>query len=124
LARLAEGFAAREAGATAMIDLSDGFSAGVREIARASGVGVRLRFTPVAEGATLDEAMCGGDDYELLIATADAQRLTKKFLEEGLREPLKLGTCSTDPEELLIDGNPLPECGWEHPFEVDLRQPL
>ncbi|MFZ0666525.1 MAG: thiamine-phosphate kinase [Acidimicrobiales bacterium] len=124
MARLREGVAARVAGATAMIDLSDGFCAGIREMAGASGVGVQLLFTPVADGATLNEALCGGDDYELLIATPDAEGLTTEFREQGLTEPLFLGTCSSDPSELVIDGHPLPDCGWEHPFDVFLRPPL
>ncbi|HUP87134.1 MAG TPA: thiamine-phosphate kinase [Acidimicrobiales bacterium] len=65
-ARIAEGRAARLAGATAMIDVSDGFAADLGHLLDASGVGVVLESVPVAEGATDAQALGGGDDYELV----------------------------------------------------------
>ena len=62
---LAEGARAREAGATAMIDVSDGLVADISHIADLSGVGFELVDVPVAPGATLAEALGGGDDYVL-----------------------------------------------------------
>ena len=67
--RLAEG--AELAGvATAMIDLSDGIATDLRRLAAASGCGARVELAalPVAEGATQDQAACGGEDHELLAA--------------------------------------------------------
>ncbi len=69
VARLAEGEAARRAGASAAIDLSDGLAADLAHLAAASGVGVALDAVPVADGATAEEALAGGEDYELLVAT-------------------------------------------------------
>ena len=99
-----------------MIDLSDGLASDVRRIAEASGVGVRLTSVPVAEGAEEDEAICGGDDYELLFAARDAEAMAGAFEAAGLREPLVVGECVADPTELNFDGKPLKDCGWEHPF--------
>ena len=65
-ARIAEGRAARLAGATAMIDVSDGFSADLGHLLDASGVGVELVHVPVAREATEDQALGGGEDYELI----------------------------------------------------------
>ena len=65
LPRLEEGRAARRAGASAMIDVSDGLALDLDRLCRASGVGVVLEDLPVADGATATEAMGGGDDYEL-----------------------------------------------------------
>ena len=60
--------AARAAGATAMMDISDGLGLDLHRLADASGVGFVLDDVPVADGATLEEALGGGEDYELLIA--------------------------------------------------------
>lgn len=67
--RLAEG--AELAGvANAMIDLSDGIATDLRRLAAASGCGARVELAalPVAEGATQEQAACGGEDHELLAA--------------------------------------------------------
>jgi thiamine-monophosphate kinase len=67
--RLAEGATFAEM-ATAMLDLSDGIAEDVRRLAAASGTGavVYLADLPRAPGATVEQAACGGEDYELLAA--------------------------------------------------------
>jgi len=53
--------------ATAAIDISDGLSTDLRRLCVASGVAAELdRPLPVVEGASLDEALHAGEDYELL----------------------------------------------------------
>ncbi len=116
MARLDEGETARLAGAGAAIDLSDGLAADARHLAEASGVGLVLVDVPVAEGATPDEALQGGEDYELAIATGAPDRLLECFVHAGLRSPLPIGVCTADPDELTLDGRPLPAGGWEHRF--------
>jgi thiamine-monophosphate kinase len=116
VARLAEGETARSCGATAMIDLSDGIASDVRRVAEASGVGVRLTSVPVAEGVEEDEAICGGDDYELLFAARDEAAVAEAFGEAGLRSPWIVGECVEDATELTMSGERLRDCGWEHPF--------
>ena len=72
--RLAEG-AHLATVATAMIDLSDGLATDVRRLANASGTGavVELERLPRVRGASIEQAACGGEDYELLAAVpADA----------------------------------------------------
>ena len=113
-ARPAEGAAARGAGASAMIDVSDGLAADVRHLAAASGVGVTLDSVPVAEGATEAEALGGGEDYELVFTASDPGRVRAAFAAAGLPAPIAFGRCTAYPDELLLAGEPLPEGGWEH----------
>ena len=112
--RLAEGMAARGAGVHAMMDLSDGLGLDLHRFADASGVGFELRDVPVAEGATLDEAISGGEDYELLIATDDAARLRLVFQDRGLRKPLTIGTVVSDAHVRTLRGEAFERRGWQH----------
>jgi thiamine-monophosphate kinase len=54
----------------AMIDLSDGLGADLPRLARASKMGfdIDLENLPVTRGATIDDAISEGEDYELLFA--------------------------------------------------------
>jgi thiamine-monophosphate kinase len=103
-ARIEEGVAARTAGATAMIDVSDGLAADLTHLARASGVGIDLEMdaVPVASGATREQALGGGDDYELA------------FTLPGTNPPkgaIRIGTVVEDAERL-----PPAVGGWQHRF--------
>jgi thiamine-monophosphate kinase len=116
VARLREGALARRCGAHAMIDVSDGFALDLHRLADASGVGFRLENVPVAAGATLDEALGGGEDYELLLAVAEADvpHLLDAFGEADLREPLPFGQVLADAEVRLLGDQELERLGWQH----------
>ncbi|MFI5034840.1 MAG: thiamine-phosphate kinase [Acidimicrobiales bacterium] len=115
-ARVDEGVAARSAGAHAMIDLSDGLGLDLHRLADASGVGFELDEVPVGEGATLDEAIEGGEDYELLIATGDAARLRMIFIDRRLRDPITIGRVVADPATRTYRGVAFARRGWQHQF--------
>lgn len=95
---------ARAAGATAAIDISDGLAQDLDHLAVASGVGLRLDHVPVAERATAEEALHGGDEYHLAFTCP-----------EGDVPGIRIGTCTSDPAERTLAGRPFPVTGgWEH----------
>jgi thiamine-monophosphate kinase len=112
--RLAEGVAARGAGASAMMDLSDGLGLDLHRLADASQVGFVLDRIPVAEGATDEEAVSGGEDYELLIVTANVERLRMIFADRGLRQPIQIGWTIEDASERTLRGQKFEREGWQH----------
>ena len=139
VARLDEGEVARRAGASAAIDISDGLAPDLGHLARSSGVVVSLDTVPRAEGASVDDALHGGEDYELVLATADPGRLVEAFARAGLRSPIPVGWCAAPVRgdgstagtadgtsdgrtgggvagDVLLDGLPVAPGGWVHRF--------
>jgi thiamine-monophosphate kinase len=116
VARLREGDAARRCGAHAMIDVSDGLALDLHRLADVSGVGFVLDGVPVAPDASEDEALAGGEDYELVLATSesDGGALSEAFARGGFSRPIRIGTVVDDPEVRLLDGVTLQPLGWQH----------
>jgi thiamine-monophosphate kinase len=119
---LAEGSTARLAGATAMIDVSDGLIADLSRMADLSAVGFELTEVPVAPGATLEEALGGGDDYVLAFTMPgstgpegpNGSSVPGVFTAVGLPAPYLVGRCLPDPSQRRLAGRTLVETGWEH----------
>ena len=65
----------RHARPSAMMDLSDGLAADLPRLCRASRVGASLDLAgiPIRRGATRQQALAGGEDFELLFATRPSQ---------------------------------------------------
>jgi thiamine-monophosphate kinase len=116
VARLAEGEAARRAGASAMIDVSDGLALDLHRLADASGVGFMLDSVPVAEGATPDDALGGGEDYELVvvIGAGRADACARSWAGSGLRPLHRIGVVTGDPTQRTLQGRALAQLGWQH----------
>jgi len=74
--RLAEGQWLREQGfATSMIDLSDGLATDLRHLVEQSGLGAKLNSEalPRRGGATVEQALTDGEDYELLFTAPESR---------------------------------------------------
>jgi thiamine-monophosphate kinase len=105
-ARMAEGAALRGRASSA-IDLSDGLLQDLGHICRASGVGMALEsaLIPVAAGATLAQALSGGDDYELCFTLAGT-------LPDLVTTAHRIGRVESEPG-VRLDGRPAAG-GYQH----------
>jgi thiamine-monophosphate kinase len=94
------------------MDLSDGLSLDLRRLATESGVSAEIEAPPRYPGATLEQALHGGEDYELLFTARPGTRVPAEF--EGV--PLaRIGTlCKGRPDAVTLDGAPLPPLGYDH----------
>jgi thiamine-monophosphate kinase len=111
------GLAARAAGATSMIDVSDGLLADLGHLADASGVGFAIEAVPAGDGVTPEEALTGGDDYVLVFTAPDDAAVEQAFAP--LPSPYRLGRCTEDGSERTVDGHIAPATGgWEHTWTV------
>ncbi|MGJ8633955.1 MAG: thiamine-phosphate kinase [Luteolibacter sp.] len=96
---------------SAMMDLSDGLASDLPRLAKASGCGFRLdrESIPVSEGCDLKQALCDGEDFELLFAVkpggVDRAKWAERFPELGLT---KIGELVAPGEGDVLDG------GWDH----------
>ncbi len=96
----------------AMMDLSDGLAADLPRLARASRVGFSLETDnlPRTQGATIDDAISEGEDYELLFAISprDRNRLERAWQKKFPKLPLTriglLSQLSTKNNQLLPRG--------------------
>jgi thiamine-monophosphate kinase len=121
----------RNKAASACMDTSDGLADALRQLADASGVGVRIdaaavpispAVAAVAPRAGVDpDALIwsGGEDYELLFAVP--RRVRRRFAHvsgrTGLPAVTRIGVCTKDADLVVVDAagrdTPLPH-GYEH----------
>ncbi len=94
--------------ATAAMDLSDGLSLDLRRLCLASGVSAEVDDVPVFYGASLDQALHGGEDYELLFTAGASARPPKGAL------PIGGISKSRKPGVILFRGRALAPRGYDH----------
>ncbi len=119
--RVSQGLALRQrALAAAAIDLSDGLSTDLAHLCEESRVGatVELDLLPVAIGASLEQALHGGEDYELLFSARPSIRVPRSIAgvpitrigyvtrRKAGQPPMKLATGDI--------AEPFEPRGWEH----------
>jgi thiamine-monophosphate kinase len=130
VARVGEGQTLARAGATAMMDLSDGLAKDLSRLCAASRCGARVRLDEVPVSDALRQAgdvlgvdpttlaLSGGEDYELL-ATLDATAFDRA--RDELRE--RFGVTLTEIGVIIENGlvvadadgeRPLEPSGWDH----------
>jgi thiamine-monophosphate kinase len=119
--RIPQGLALRRRGlATAAIDLSDGLSTDLAHLCAESGVHgvVETASLPITPGASLEQALRGGEDYELLFTARPGTRMPRTL---GGVPVTRIGSISKPvPREPLIRTRsgtvvePLEARGWEH----------
>ena len=92
--------------ASSGIDLSDGLLADLGHVAAASDVALHLESAaiPLAEGAGLDDALSGGDDYALAFTTAHKPLMARCAV---------IGEVASG-SGLRLDGGPVEEQGFRH----------
>ena len=110
--RLALGRRLRRLGATAAMDLSDGLSLDLRRLCLASHLSAEISPPPVFPGATLEQALHGGEDYELLFTAPPGARVPARhagipITRIGEMRPGRAGA-------VKWNGAPLPPLGWDH----------
>ncbi len=106
--------------ATAAVDLSDGLSTDLAHLCEESGVAAEVEagVLPIAEGATLKQALDGGEDYELLFTAAEGAKVPRaiggvrvtrigRMVKAGRGRP-QVTLVTERGQEALAAG------GWEH----------
>jgi thiamine-monophosphate kinase len=106
--------------ASAAMDLSDGLSTDLGHLCDESHVAAEIdpALLPIHPGATLDYALHGGDDYELLFTAAPSTRVPRKIAGVPItRIGRILRARPGQPTVALItqhSSQPLKQQGWEH----------
>jgi thiamine-monophosphate kinase len=111
--RLALGrFLRARLGATSAMDLSDGLSLDLHRLCAASRLRAEISPPPVYRGATLEQALHGGEDYELLFTAPEHVRVPVAF--QGLALTRIGAMRKGAPGAVEMDGKPLPPLGYDH----------
>lgn len=98
--------------ASAAMDITDGLSLDLHRLCLASGVAAEIEAPPLFRGATLDQALHGGEDYELLFTARPNKRTPSAF---GGVPLTRIGQIRRgDAGQIKLHGQALPIKGYDH----------
>jgi thiamine-monophosphate kinase len=127
--RVKQGIWLRKRGlATAAMDLSDGLSTDLAHMCEESRVAAEINGAalPLGAGATLEMALHGGEDYELLFTVGKDARVPKGIAGVGVTEIGRIRSRRAGRPSVVLRTErglePLEANGWEH-FSGDAASP-
>ena len=98
--------------ATSAMDLSDGISLDLHRLALASGLEAAIEQPPGFPGATPEQVLHGGEDYELLFTVRPRTVVPPRF---GSLALTRIGVMQRGkPGVVLLAGKPLAALGYDH----------
>jgi thiamine-monophosphate kinase len=106
--------------ASAALDLSDGLSTDLAHLCAESGVAAEVEavLVPIHPAATLDQALHGGEDYELLFAAPPTARVPRSIAGVKITRIGRIAKPRTGQPTMTLlmpEGPQLLEAhGWEH----------
>ncbi len=111
--RIEAGIALRKLRVSACMDLSDGLSLDLARLCRESKVGADITSEfPLPVEATLEEALHGGEDYELLFAAPPGKKIPRTIARLSVTQ---IGTIvKARPGLVRLDGRTLKPKGFDH----------
>ena len=111
--RIEAGRKLRAIGVAAALDLSDGLSLDLARLCRESKVSADLSGSiPLAKGATLKQALDGGEDYELLFTAPPISKIPTRIANLPVTN---IGTITSgNPGQVRLNGRPLKPAGFDH----------
>lgn len=119
--RLAQGqWLMRRRLATAAIDISDGISTDLAHICEESGMAaeIEVEALPIYAGATLTQALNGGEDYELLFTAPSSARVPRSIAGMPVTKIGRIMRAGRGrPQVAMVSAEgirPLEAGGWEH----------
>jgi len=98
--------------ASAAMDLSDGLSLDLHRLCLASRVAAEIEAPPIFRGASLEQALHGGEDYELLFTVPERIRVPSHHDWLPLT---RIGSIRKgNPGVVTLAGRPLERLGYDH----------